>query len=160
MQINGGGPGGLQSEINVTPLVDVVLVLLIIFMVVVPLLMQGHNVDIPRTSADGAPVPADEPQVILSIQPSGCRIVGPSESEGLPADCRVKLAEREIAASELPAGVAALLGSRPTERRVLFVAADDGLNYEGVLRLVDLARMNVQDLSIDVIPSDTGGRRP
>jgi|SRR5678815_4779750 biopolymer transport protein ExbD len=160
MQINGGGSGGLQSEINVTPLVDVVLVLLIIFMVVVPLLMQGHNVDIPRTSADGAPAPADERQVILSIQPAACRIVGPSESEGLPADCRVSLAERDIAASDLPAGVAELLGSRPAERRVLFVAADDSLNYEGVLRLVDLAKLNVPDLSIDVIPAETGGRHP
>ncbi|HEY3175408.1 MAG TPA: biopolymer transporter ExbD [Candidatus Polarisedimenticolia bacterium] len=157
MQLNGGGSdSGLQSEINVTPLVDVVLVLLIIFMVVVPLLMQGHDVDIPRTSADGAPAPADEPQVILSIQPGDCRILGPSEGEGLPADCRVSLAEREIPATELAAGVAEMLGSRPRERRVLFLAADDRLNYEGVLRIVDLARSGVEDLTIDVIPADTG----
>jgi biopolymer transport protein TolR len=161
MQLNDSGSGsGLQSEINVTPLVDVVLVLLIIFMVVVPLLMQGHDMDIPRTSADGMPAPADEPQVILSIQPAACRILGTSESEALPADCRVNLAEREIAATDLPAGVAQMLGSRPKERRVLFLAADDGLNYEGVLRIVDLARSGVEDLMIDVIPADAGRRRP
>ena len=52
MQFNRGDSGsGLQSEINITPLVDVVLVLLIIFMVVVPLLMQGYDVDIPRDFA-------------------------------------------------------------------------------------------------------------
>ena len=52
MQLNRDDSGSsLQSEINITPLVDVVLVLLIIFMVVVPLLMQGYNVDIPRNSA-------------------------------------------------------------------------------------------------------------
>src|SRR5262249_45134018 len=128
MQVNDGGSGGLQSEINVTPLVDLVLVLLIIFMVVVPLLMQGHNVDIPRTSADGTPAAPDEPQIILSIQPAACRILGPSESAGLPSDCRVTLADREMAAADLPAGVAQMLGSRPKERRVLFAAADDALN--------------------------------
>ena len=53
MQINSGG-STLQSEINVTPLVDVVLVLLIIFMVVVPLLMQGYDASIARSSADSA----------------------------------------------------------------------------------------------------------
>ena len=154
MQVNDGGSGGLQSEINVTPLVDVVLVLLIIFMVVVPLLMQGHNVDIPRTSADGTPASPDEPQIILSIQPAACRIIGPAESAELPADCRVTLAEREIAAADLPAGVAQMLGSRPKERRVLFVAADDGLNYEGVLRIVDLAKSRVDDLQIEFLPID------
>ena len=41
------GSGGFQSEINVTPLVDVVLVLLIIFMVIIPLTMRGYDVDIP-----------------------------------------------------------------------------------------------------------------
>ncbi len=73
MQLDGSGSDtGLQSEINVTPLVDVVLVLLIIFMVVVPLLMQGYDVDIPRVSADAAPAPAEETQVILSIGPTAC----------------------------------------------------------------------------------------
>jgi biopolymer transport protein ExbD len=48
MGMNGNGSVGLQSEINVTPLVDVVLVLLIIFMVVVPLMLEGYDVDTPR----------------------------------------------------------------------------------------------------------------
>ena len=49
MEFNRGDSGSsLQSEINITPLVDVVLVLLIIFMVVVPLLMQGYDVNIPQ----------------------------------------------------------------------------------------------------------------
>src|SRR5262249_11895038 len=57
MQFNSDGSvSSLQSEINITPLVDVVLVLLIIFMVVVPLLMEGYDVDIPRASADTAQV--------------------------------------------------------------------------------------------------------
>ena len=44
----GGGSGGLNSEINVTPMVDIMLVLLIIFMVVTPFLQQGVTVPIPR----------------------------------------------------------------------------------------------------------------
>ena len=155
MQLTGGDPGsGLQSEINVTPLVDVVLVLLIIFMVVVPLLIQGYDVDTPRTSADAAPPPDEESQVILSIGPTACPILDPPQGEGLPADCRVSLAEQEIPAAELPARVAAALGGRPRDRRVLFLAADDSLNYEGVLRIVDLARSGVDDLTIEVIAID------
>src|SRR5436305_1046664 len=66
MQLDRGDSGsGLQSEINITPLVDVVLVLLIIFMVVVPLLMQGYDVDIPRTSAQAVPARAAESRLIL-----------------------------------------------------------------------------------------------
>jgi biopolymer transport protein TolR len=154
MQLNRDDSGSsLQSEINITPLVDVVLVLLIIFMVVVPLLMQGYNVDIPRISADAVPAQAAESRLILSIGPKGCRILEPPASEGLPADCRVTLADHEIPAAELPTRVAEILGGRPSEKRVLFLAADDRLNYEGVLRILDLAKSGVEDLSIEFIPT-------
>ena len=155
MQVNRDDSGsGMQSEINITPLVDVVLVLLIIFMVVVPLLMQGYNVDIPRTSAQTVPAQAAaESRLILSIAPSTCRILQPPAGEGLPADCQVILANQKIPATELPARVAEILGSQPTEKRVLFLDADDRLNYEGVLRIVDLAKSNVEDLKIDFITS-------
>src|SRR5262245_62354168 len=88
MQINRGGPGlmGLQSEMNVTPLVDVVLVLLIIFMVVVPLLLQGYDVDVPKMAAVAEP--QAEQQIILSIGPTACPLLDPPPGEGLPADCR------------------------------------------------------------------------
>src|SRR5512143_1413474 len=140
MQFNRDDSGSsLQSEINITPLVDVVLVLLIIFMVVAPLLMQGYDVDIPRTSADAGPAQAAESRLILSIGPTTCRILEPPAGEGLPADCRVTLADQKIPVAELPARVAAILASRPAEKRVLFLAADDRMNYEGVLRILDLA---------------------
>ena len=152
MQLNTGITGaGLQSEINVTPLVDVVLVLLIIFMVVVPLMMEGYDVDTPRTSAEPAPAQTEPSQVILRIAPTTCGILEPPVGKGLPADCRVSLADREIPATELPSRVAKILGRRPREQRVLFLAADDRLNYEGVLRIVDLAKSRVDDLKIGVI---------
>src|SRR4029078_2168053 len=139
MEVNRGSSGSdLQSEINITPLVDVVLVLLIIFMVVVPLMMQGYDVDIPRASADVGPAVAKESQLILTIGPPACSITAPPAGEGLPADCRVTLADKEISAAEWPARVAEFLDGRPAEQRVVFLAADDRLNYEGVLRIVDL----------------------
>ena len=155
MQVNGGAPGlGLQSEINITPLVDVVLVLLIIFMVVVPLLLQGYDADIPRTSADAAPAQAEEVQVVLSIAPTTCRILEPPPGDGLPTDCRVTLNRQEIPATDLPARLAEVMGDRPAEKRVLFLDADDRLNYEGVLRIVDLAKSGVQDLQIEFLTAD------
>lgn len=155
MQLNTDGSGSsLQSDINITPLVDVVLVLLIIFMVVVPLLMQGYDVDIPRTSAAPAPAQSAESRLILSIVPAGCRILGPPAGEGLPADCYVTLADNKVPATELPVRVAEILGSQPAEKRVLFLAADDRLNYEGVLRILDLAKSGVQDLKIEFLTTN------
>ena len=149
-----GEPAKMQAAINITPLVDVVLVLLIIFMVVVPLLLQGYDVDIPKTSAEPVPAQAEPLQVVLSIVPTACRILEPPAGEGLPADCRVTLNEQEIPATDLPARLAEILDGRPVNQRVLFLAADDRLNYEGVLRIVDLAKSGVGDLQIEFLTTD------
>ena len=155
MQLNNSSlDSDLQSEINITPLVDVVLVLLIIFMVVVPLLMQGYDVDIPRSSADAVPASSADSQLILSIGPAACPIVDPIAGEGLPAECRVTLADQKIPATDLPQRVAEILGGQPAEKRVLFLAADDRLNYEGILRIIDLAKSGVEDLKIEFIPTN------
>jgi biopolymer transport protein ExbD len=146
--------GALQSEINITPLVDVVLVLLIIFMVVVPLLLQGYDVDIPRVSTETVPAQAEEPQVILAINPEACNLTTPPTGEGVPPDCFVTLSDSQVPAAELPARVAEMLAGRPPEGHVLFLAADDRMNYEGVLRIVDLAKANVDDLKIEFLAID------
>jgi biopolymer transport protein ExbD len=66
----------------------------------------------------------------------------------------VNLADKEIPATELAARMAEMLGSKPPEKRVLFLAADDRLNYEGVLRIVDLAKSGVDDLKIEFLTSN------
>lgn len=154
MQLNGGSGSDLQSEINITPLVDVVLVLLIIFMVVVPLLIQGYNVEIPRSSAESVPAQSAESQLILSISPTACPILQPPADEGVPADCRVTLGDQKISAAELPGRVADILGGQPADKHLLFLAADDRLNYEGVLRIIDLAKSGVEDLKIEFVATN------
>jgi biopolymer transport protein ExbD len=63
----------------------------------------------------------------------------------------VTLNDEKIAATDLPVRVAATLGGRPPEQHVLFLAADDRLNYEGVLRIIDLAKSGIEDLKIEFV---------
>src|SRR5687768_9938427 len=74
----GGGSGGLQSEINVTPMVDIMLVLLIIFMVVTPFLQQGITVAIPREmkNPDVDPRIIKESSIVISIPSDGQYYLG------------------------------------------------------------------------------------
>jgi biopolymer transport protein TolR len=62
---SGSGPGSMLTEINVTPLVDVMLVLLIIFMVTAPMLQTGVDVDLPDAKAQT--IPDDEGKLILTV---------------------------------------------------------------------------------------------
>ena len=154
MQFNSNDSGSsLQSEINITPLVDVVLVLLIIFMVVVPLLIEGYDVDIPRASADRSAQVA-ESQLILTIDSGACPILTPPTGEGIPNNCQVTLADQKLPVAELPARVASILGRRPAEQRALFLAVDDRLNYEAVMRIIDLAKSGVEDLKIEFVAAN------
>ena len=70
---SGGGSGGLQSEINVTPMVDIMLVLLIIFMVVTPFLQQGITVALPKNlnNPDVDPNIIKESSIVISIPNDG-----------------------------------------------------------------------------------------
>jgi biopolymer transport protein ExbD len=81
-------------------------------------------------------------------------MIAPPAGDGVPADCNVTLADQKIPAGELPARVAEMLGGQPAEKRVLFLAADDSLNYEGVLRIIDLAKSGVEDLKIEFIAAN------
>jgi len=149
--MNTGNGSGLQSDINVTPLVDVVLVLLIIFMVIVPLTMRGYDVAIPGESSTTA-APADPPeQIVLAIEVAGCPMTEPPPGAGLPAGCRVRINDDVIAVTDLSTRVAEIFSGRAAADRVLFLAAAEPLNYEGVMRILDLARSGVDDLRIGFV---------
>ena len=152
MQLNSGS--SLQSEINVTPLVDVVLVLLIIFMVVVPLLLEGYDVGMPKTSSAPGPPPTEETQLVLTIDPERCPVTAPPAGEGLPSNCLVTIAGYSIPVIKLPELVVEFMSGRSADQHVLFLATDDRMNYEAVLRIVDLARSGVDDLRIEFLTTD------
>jgi len=98
-----------MSEINVTPMVDVMLVLLVIFMVTAPLLTVGVPVQLPKTKAAAMTNP-DEP-IVISVEKEG----------------KVFLQETEIALDELGPRLAAITANKPDT--TIYVRADQDTNY-------------------------------
>ncbi len=84
MSSGGGGRGGAINEINVTPLVDVMLVLLIIFMVTAPLITQGVEVQLPKTKAQA--LDGDETKTVLSLTKDKKIFLGTNEESPIPLE--------------------------------------------------------------------------
>ena len=119
LQRSGGGHRPL-SEINVTPFVDVALVLLIIFMVTAPMMQQGVDVDLPETTTQPLRV-KDEP-LILTVQKNG----------------KYYLGQREIPAAELREKLVAIFEGRDTQE--IFLRADKQAAYGVVVTALAAAR--------------------
>jgi biopolymer transport protein ExbD len=122
MGMGGGSSQGLRSDINVTPLVDVVLVLLIIFMVVTPLLQMGYDVNVPpKATAEASAVISKEQLVVTQISAE-----------------KVYLNREEIDVKQLPLRLTEILKHR--RDKTVFYSADDEINYGVVMATMDLIR--------------------
>lgn len=120
-----GSGGGPKSEINVTPLVDVCLVLLIIFMVLQPLLQMGYDVNVPPNAPPTQPqqqTPQD--QIIVTIM----------------ANKDVYLNKEKVETSQLPIRVQELLRNRGS--KIVFFSADESVNYADAMQVMDILRNN------------------
>jgi len=115
------GGSGMMAEINVTPFVDVMLVLLIIFMVTAPLMTTGVEMELPR--AEAPPLQADDDQqMVLSVT----------------ADEVYYINDTQLTFDEMKIKLTAIATANPDQQ--VFVRADGKLQYERVLQLLAVAK--------------------
>jgi biopolymer transport protein TolR len=135
MGMSGGqGPGGLQSEINVTPMVDIMLVLLIIFMVVTPFLQQGITVALPKNmnNPDVDPNIIKESSIVISV----------------PSDGEYYLGKQRLVKEQLGEKVDSMLkGIKNEQDRIVYIKSGVGVSYGDVVNVIN----EVRKLGVDKI---------
>jgi biopolymer transport protein TolR len=125
---------GIMAEINVTPLVDVMLVLLVIFMVTAPMMQQGVQVNLPKANTK-AMTPQDE-AVVVSVDKSG----------------KVFINKDEIPAADLRTRLTAMFASR--EKKEVFLKADAGVPYGEVVKaMADIKGAGIERLGMVTEPA-------
>jgi biopolymer transport protein TolR len=126
----GGAKGGIKSDINVTPLVDVMLVLLIIMMLVAPLLQQGVSVRLP-VATNTVDKPETQDQTVIAIAPNKA----------------MYLNARPVQEAELATKINEILESK-TEKIVL-IKADEEVEYGAVMAAMDqLRQAGIEDIGL------------
>ena len=128
----GGGRRGARpamSEINVTPFVDVMLVLLIIFMVTAPLIQQGIEVDLPKTRSEG--LASDEERLVVTVKKDG----------------QIFVQRAQVELAELETKLTAILETRANKE--VFLRADDKVAYGIVAKtLASLRRSGAERIGM------------
>ncbi len=143
MAMSSGGKKGLNSDINVTPLVDVMLVLLIIMMIIAPLLQKGVDVKLP-TASNTVDKPETQDQTVVAVT----------------ADGRLHLNSREVADGDLATKVAEILETK--KGRIVLIKADEDASYGRVMAAMDaLRKAQIEDMGLiterRARPGQTGG---
>jgi biopolymer transport protein TolR len=126
----------MMSEINVTPFVDVMLVLLIIFMVAAPLLTVGVPLELPKTQAKSVPTEQEEP-LTVSVQ----------------ADGTIAIQNTTVGEAELLPKLTAIAAERQDDK--LFLRADGTIPYERVVQV--MGALNAGGFSSIILVTDAGG---
>lgn len=121
MGMSGGSGGGTMADINVTPLVDVMLVLLIIFMVTAPMLNTGVNIDLPKETAEPLPEVKEE-DLVLRID----------------KDLNLFIRDNPLKPEELPVKLAAIAEANPDTS--VFLEADGSVPYREVAFVLAAAK--------------------
>jgi biopolymer transport protein ExbD len=122
-----GGGRGIQSEINVTPMVDIMLVLLIIFMVVTPFLRPGITVPVPKnmTNPDVDPKIIQESSIVISV----------------PNDVEYYLGKKRLPKEQLAEEVQRMLGKIKNEQdRIVYIKSGAGVTYGVVVNVINEVR--------------------
>jgi biopolymer transport protein TolR len=120
----GGKKGGPMADINVTPMADIMIVLLIIFMVITPMLQKGVDVKLPQ--AGNTKERKDEPKtIVVAIRKDSTTYLGSAKLEN-QAELLPQVKER---LQDLPEG-----------SRIIYLKADDALPYSEVMKVMDLCR--------------------
>ena len=117
-----GGSGTIKSDINVTPLVDVVLVLLIIFMVITPVVQMGYLVKVPPKAPANLPPSAVQDQIVLRLYTGD----------------RVMINKEEMNSGTFPNRIREIL--RGNSSKMVFFAGGRDVDYETTMKFLDLAR--------------------
>lgn len=123
MGMGGGGTGGAVSEINVTPLIDVLLVLLIIFMVIVPVTPKGLDALVPQPPKNKTPDIVNDRTIVVQVLANGA---------GVPA---YKINDTSVNKGEIESKLAEIFAAR--QEKVMFVKGDKDLDFSKVAEVID-----------------------